>query len=71
MLLTLLSPQETIPSTPVVDRFGACKVPKTEAPLVTTWDSDGTKEGRATMLATAATAEAVMIRGGTSAAEGS
>ena len=59
-----------MPSNPVVDRFGACKVPKTEAPLVTTWGSDGTKEGRATMLATAATAEADMIRRGPSAAEG-
>ena len=59
-----------MPSNPVVDRFGACKVPKTEAPLVMTWGSDGTREGRATMLATAATAEADMVRRGPSAAKG-
>ena len=66
--MTVLAPQETIPSTPEVDRFGAARVPRTEAPLVTAWGSDGTSELRATMLATAATAEAVMSERGLSTA---
>ena len=49
-----------MPSTPVSDKLGAERVPKTEAPLVTVWGSDGTREVRATMLATAAAAEAVI-----------
>ena len=49
------------PLSPVVDRFGAWSVPNTEAPLVTACGSDGTKELRATMLATAAEAEAVIF----------
>lgn len=56
----MFAPHETIPSTPVTDRFVAERVPNVEAPLVTVWDSDGTRELRAVMLATAATAEAVM-----------
>ena len=56
----MLAPQETIPSTPVSDKLGAERVPKTESPLVTAWGRDGTRDGSARMLATAAAAEAVM-----------
>ena len=58
--MTVLAPQETIPSTPVSDKLGAERVPKTEGPLVTFWGSDGTRDVSATMLATAAAAEAVI-----------
>ena len=63
-MLTVLAPQDTTPPTPVVDRLGAWRVPNTEAPLVTVCGSDGTRELRARMLATAAEAEAVIsVRG--------
>lgn len=57
----MLAPHETIPSTPVVDKFGAERRPSTEAPLVTFWGSEGTREVRATMLATAALAAAATM----------
>lgn len=61
----MLAPQETIPSTPVTDKFGAESVPNTEAPFVTAWGRAGTREVRATMLlATAAAAEVVMSERG-------
>lgn len=56
----MLAPHESIPSTPVSDKLGAERVPKTEAPFVTAWGRDGTRDVSATMLATAAAAEAVM-----------
>lgn len=57
----MLAPHDTIPFSPVIDKLGACRVPSTEAPLVTAWDSDGTRELRETMLATAAAAAAVAV----------
>ena len=63
-MVTELEPQETTPFNPVVERLGAWSVPKTEAPLVTVWGSCGTRELRAAILATAATAEAVMAGDG-------
>ena len=64
----MLAPQETIPSTPVTERFGAERVPSNEAPLVTVWGSAGTRELREVRLATAAAAEAVMSECGLGAA---
>ena len=57
----MLDPQVATPPTATVFKVGAESVPNTEAPFVTVWGSDGTRELRATMLATAAEAEAVMF----------
>ena len=65
----MLAPHETTPPNPLVDRLGACRVPSSEAPLVMVWGKDGTRELRAAMLATAATAEAVMSERGLGAVE--
>lgn len=60
MLATVSDPQEMIPFNPVSDKVGAESVPRTEAPLVTVWGSEGTKELRARIPLTTAEAAAVI-----------